>query len=211
MAFSASEIEITLRYTLLGENCQTARTYSWDGAAIAAATAPQLGEAWWNHYKDAWRALAPPTLSEAQFLSVLVREVGGSLSYGEFAVPTDEQEGDRAGTLAALLPSSNALGVRLTVGSLVTRPGQMRVPFLNELDTSGNDVGAGFQALAEDLATLYSQSNILGAPTATGVITPLVVRFGADNDTVLASQEIVGFVINPFATTQVTRRKRHGS
>jgi len=211
MAFSASHIEITLRYTALGQNCQTARCYTWDGVAVATATPQTLGEAWWNHYKDAWRALAPAGVVNAQFLSVLVREVGGGLAYGEYAIPTIEQEGDRSGTLEAQLPSYTAVGVRLTVGSSVTRPGQFRVPFLNEVDTAGNDVDPAFITLCEDLAELYSSPNTLGAPVATGVITPTVVRFGTDQNDIDASQPISGFVINPFATSQVSRRRGHGN
>lgn len=212
MAFSGSHIEISLKYTNLGQNCITARCYTWDGVAIGAATPAQVGEAWWNHYKDAWRALAPDNGSDALFQSVLIREVGGGLAYGEYAVPSGEQAGTRdSGVLGEQMPSYCAVGCRFTVGSGVTRPGQMRVPFLNEVDTGGNVVGAPFLALAEDLATLYSESNILGAPVATGVITPTVVRFGVDNDTIAASQPIDSFVLNSFITSQVSRRRGHGS
>lgn len=212
MAFSATYIEITLRYLLLGQQCQTARAYSWDGAAIATATAEALGESWWNHYKNAWRALAPDYLPYAQFTSVLVREVGGSLSYGEYAIPIAEQDGTRSTDPSPnMMPSYVAVGCRLAVGSRLTKPGQMRIPFLYESDNVSNTVEAGFLALCEDLAELYSSSNTLGAPTATGVISPAVVRYGEDPDTVVAGQPIIGFVLNPFTTSQVSRRYGHGS
>lgn len=211
MAFSASLIEITLRYLWLGQQCQTARQYTWDGAAIAAVSAEGLGEAWWNDYKDVWRACMPANLSAGQFLTVLVREIGGGLSYGEFAIPVDEQEGTRTGSIGDPLPSYAAVGVRLTVGSRATRPGQMRVSFLHEADTIRNDVQAGFLALVQDLADHYSQTSILGAPAATGTITPNVVRFGANPDTTLANQPIVGNIVNPISTSEVSRRSGHGS
>jgi hypothetical protein len=210
MAFSATYIEITLRYLWLGQKCQTARAYSWDGAAIAAATPEQVGEAWWNHYKDAWRGLAVVSPTEASFESVLVREVGGGLAYGEYAVPALEKEGTRPGGTGGFSPSYVAAGCKLTVGTGVTRPGQMRIPFLLDTDTVNNVVQAGFIALADDLATLYSEPNILGAPVATGVLEPSVVRYGVDNNTVLAGQPIVGHVINSFVTSQVSRRVGHG-
>lgn len=212
MAFSATYIEITLRYILLGQRCQTARVYAWDGAAVAAASAEQLGEAWWNHYKDAWRGLVGGDTDVASFQSVVVREVGGSLSFGEFSVPLVEQAGTRdPGDLEGQMPSYCAVGCRFTVGSRVTRPGQMRIPFLDESDVSLNVVGATFLGLCQDLAELYSAPNILGAPVATGEIIPSVVTFGASPDIVTAGQTINGYILNSFITSQVSRRYGHGS
>lgn len=212
MAFSASHIEITLSYTILGQQCLTRRLYTWDGVAVATATPETLGEAWWNHYKDAWRDLANTNVLNAQFLAVRVREVGGGLVQGEYAIPTGEQAGTRdTSGLGAISPSYEAVGVRLTVASGVTRPGQMRVGFLCDADSNGNQVSSTFQELASDLADLYSQPNTLGAPVATGVITPVVARFGVDSNTIAASQPISGFVVNPFITSQVSRRYGHGS
>lgn len=212
MAFSASHIEITLRYTNLSQNCQTARVYSWDGAAIAAAAPAQVGEAWWNHYKAAWRALAVTTSDVAQFLSVLVREVGGGLAYGEYAIPAGEQLGTRDGSgLGNPLPPFVATGCRLTVGTGATRPGQMRIPFALEGDSDGTVFNSTWLALCEDLADLYSNANAMGAPVATGVLFPNVVTFGADNDTIVADQDIVGYVLKTTITSQVSRRIGHGN
>lgn len=211
MAISASHIEVALRYTNLGQNCQTARLYTWDGASIAAATAVQVAEAWWNHYKDAWRALVAASAPVGQFLSVFVREVGGGLAFGEYAVPAGEQLGTRTTGTGSPMPSYTAVGCRLTVGSLLTRPGQMRIPFLLDSDTNGNDVDPAFLLLCDDLAGLYSGPNILGAPVATGVLAPQVVTYGIDNNTVAASQDIVGYLLNPFVTSQVSRRHGHGN
>lgn len=212
MAFSASHIEITLRYTVLSQECQTARQYTWDGAAIAAATAVQVGEAWWNHVKAAWRALVVADAVAGEFKSVLVREIGGSLSYGEYPIPVGEKLGTRSATgLGAYLPSYCAVGVRLSVGSSVTRPGQMRIPFMTEFDNDNNNVHATFQGLVNTLADLYDAPNTLGAPVATGVLTPNVVRYGNNPDTLLASQPIIGHVTNTSTTSQVSRRKGHGS
>jgi len=211
MAFSADYIEITLRYLFLGQECQTARCYSWDGVAVASASAVALGEAWWNHYKAAWRDLAIDIPEQARFLSVVVREVGGSLSFGEFPIPEAEQDGLRDATAGGYTDSFSAVGCRLAVGSLVTRPGQFRIPFLQAGDMSNNEVAPAFLELASELAELYSSPSILGAPVATGTIFPAVVRFGVDNNTVVAGQDVIGFVLNPFVTSQVSRRHGNGS
>lgn len=211
MSFSAEYIEIALRYVFEGQQCQTARVYRWDGAAIATATPAALGEAWWNHYKAAWRGLALNNAALVRFASVFVREVGGGLAYGEFAIPTGEQTGTRAASTTGYLPSYAAVGCKLTVGSGVTRPGQMRIPFLLEEDVTDNVVQAGFLTLAGVLADLYSEGNTLGAPTATGVVFPSVVTYGVDANEVLNGQDIVGRVLNSFVTSQVSRRVGHGN
>lgn len=211
MAFSATYIEIALRYVFLGQRCQTARVYRWDGAAVAAASPTQVGEAWWNHYKAAWRGLCLNSAGDVRFATVFVREVGGGLAYGEYAVPTAEQTGTRAGTSTGYLPSYAAVGCKLTVSSGVTRPGQMRIPFALEEDQTNNVVQAGFLALAANLANLYDTPATLGAPVATGVLYPSVVTYGVDNNTVTAGQDIVGHLLNGFLTSQVSRRVGHGT
>jgi len=99
----------------------------------------------------------------------------------------------------------------LTVGTGITRPGQMRIPFALEGDSDGAVFNATWLGLCGDLADLYSNANTLGAPVATGVLFPQVVRFGVDNDTIAAGQDIVGFVLKPQITSQVSRRIGHGS
>lgn len=212
MAITGDALLITLRYTLLGQNCQTAQFYTPGGAAFVTANCDAVGEAWWNDVKTAWRALAPISDPNVRFISVLVEEFDGSGGLGEFAIPSSEQLGTRS--LSAgydLMPSYCALGCRLTVPTRTTRPGQKRFPFLVETDVSLNVIGAAYLALANTLAGKYSATITLGAPVALGTLTPKICSRDPADGHIVASQDVSGFVLNSFITSQVSRRYGHGS
>ena len=211
MPITANIVRITLRYKFLGQNCQTAREFHPVGAAWLTADPLGAAEAWWNHVKAAWRALALTT-SDISFESVLFEEIdGGGGGFAEFAVPTAERAGTRGGGLGDLLPPYVAVGCKLTVATRATRPGQMRLPFAAENDNVNGVVQNAYLALANSLADLYDTTITLGAPVATGNLQPLVVRREGDPPLITASQPIVGHVLNGFFTSQVSRRVGHGS
>jgi len=211
MAFTGDIVKIGLRYIYLGQRCQTERTYRGEGATYYAADPTQVGEAWWNDVKAAWRGLANSSFGPV-FESVYVEEVGGALSYGEYSIPSAERTGTRApGTLGDALPSYVACGVRLSVATRLTRPGQMRLPFVCDDDTQANALKAGYLALAATLAAKYSSVITLGAPVALATLAPLVVKYTQTvPPAVAADQEIVGYVLNGNVTSQVSRRPGHG-
>lgn len=212
MGFSAAYLVVNVRYTLLGQQCQTGLAHAIEGIVFTTATAAEVAEAYWNDVKDQWRAIAPDSLDIVRFTSVQVREVGGDLSLGEYAIPSGEQAGTRdAGTTDTMMPSYVAVGCRLTVGSSITRPGQKRIPFLVEGDVASNSVDPAFLTLCEDLCEAWSTPRNLGAPVALGVLEPAVLTFGVDQNTVAAAQLVVGYVLNPFITSQVSRRYGHGN
>lgn len=212
MAFTGDIVKIGLRYIYLGQRCQTERTYRGEGATYYAANPTQLGEAWWNDVKAAWRGLANSSFGNI-FESVYVEEVGGSLSYGEYSIPAGERVGTRApGTLGDALPSYVACGVRLSVATRVTRPGQMRLPFVCDDDTTANALKAGYLTLAGAVAAKYSSVLTMGAPVALATLAPLVVTYTATvPPAVEHDQEIVGYVLNGNVTSQVSRRAGHGT
>lgn len=212
MPITASNLEIILRYTHYGQRMQTVRTYRPTGAAFLTASPSGVGEAWWNDVKAAWRGVCGAGYGNV-FDSVFVREIGGGLAYGEYAIPAGERAGTRAsGALGDGMPSYVAVGCKLTVGTGVTRPGQMRIPFLADADTLGNDVASGFLTLCQTLAAKYSSTITLGAPVATGTLTPNVLRYSKTvPPTVIASQDIGGYLLNSRVTSQVSRRSGRGT
>lgn len=211
MAITSDLITATLRWTWLGQQMQTRRYFRTDGAAFLTATAEAVGEAYWNHVKGVWRALVPAAATDI-FQSVLVEEIGGGLSFGEYAIPVGEKGGTRSNPLGHALPSFVNVGVRFTVATRATRPGQMRVPFLYEDDTQYNTVEAAFLTLVNALADVYDTDMALGAPVATGVLRMQVVSY---TDTVPATianrQDVVGHVTNSYATSQNSRKQGRGN
>lgn len=210
MAFTSEYIRMTLRYEYLGQKLQTARTYRAEGIILLLVTAGQLGEAYWNAIKSDWRAWAPANAANI-FKSILVEEAGGSLGYGEYPIPTLEQGGTRdVTTLGQPLPSFCAVGCRLSVETRDTRPGQMRIPFLYEGDSSGQQWGGVAVALVEGVAETMSSVLSLGAPAATVVMHPQVWRGEDITVPPTVTQDVIGYVLNSNITTQNSRKWGRG-
>lgn len=211
MAITSGLVEIILRYTFLGQKCETPSYWSPGGAAWVTANATQGAEAWWNEVKTVWRAMAV-TSGSLTFDSVFFQEIGGGLEYGEYAVPSGEREGTRDGaSLGAFLPAYVAVGCRLSVTTRATRPGQKRFPFPTEADNNDGHVEAAYLSLVAAVAEKYSTPLIMGAPVATGTLTPQVAGFTGSPPTLRAQQEAVGYVLNGLFTSQVSRRPGHGA
>lgn len=173
---------------------------------VGTVNAAQYGEAWWNHVKNNMRALSATGLG-ALFKSVKVAELGNSTGeYGEFAIPAGEQTGTRsAPTDADAEAPFMSAGVRLTVATRATRPGQKRFGFITQHDSQNGSLGSAYQALLVTLMGTLTTNMTLGAPAAGVVLVPHVVSLNSDG-TIRASQTITGYRINPYVTTQNSRK-----
>lgn len=211
MAFTSEYVALTLRWIWMGQQMQSKRYFKATGAAYFGSTPEQLGEAYWNHVKAAWRALVPAGASNT-FQSVLIEEVGGILSFGEFAIPTLEKSGTRSNQAGDESPSFVNVGIRYTVATRLTRPGQMRIPFLYEADTLQNSVQSGFLTLCNALADVYDTDMTLGVPVATAVLRMQVTRQpDPKNPATWTYQPVVGHVTNGLVTSQISRKAGRGS
>jgi len=211
MSLVDAHIELAMRYTVLGQNCQNNYMYFTEGAVFLGVNAVQVAEAWWNDVKGVIRAMAVTSAGNMDFNSVVCRNLVDGGELGEFAVPVGERQGTRdpAG-LGQILSGVIAAGIRFTVGNTTTRPGQKRYPFMVEGDVSGNDIDPVFLELLEDVGAHLDQPLTLGSPVVAGVLQPVV------GGTVVGGfptvyQDIVGHVINPYVTSQVSRKRGHGS
>jgi hypothetical protein len=211
MAIGASSlIEVTMGMLWFGQ--QTLNVYQYEVDVWPNPTsAINAAEAWWNHVKTDYRALIVSG-GGRNFNSVTVRELNNPTGdLAEFSIPSAEEGGTRsAGSLGAFLASFNAVGVRLTVGSRATRSGQKRIVGLTEGDVQGNDVSSGFIPLVENLMDTMTTHMILGAPSALVELSPIVCRKDITG-AVTASQPVTGYVVNPFLTTQNTRKFGRGA
>lgn len=172
--------------------------------------AADLGEAWWNHVKGVYRALVSQGMTDF-FRTVIVKDLSDNTGlYGEFGVPVGERGGTRTGvTQGEPVPAFNAVGVRLTVGTRVTRPGQKRLPGLIEDDLYGQAVGGTYMGLAATWANVISEDMVLGVPAALVTLRPSIVRKDGTG-AVTADQPVTGYVINPNVTSQVSRKVGRG-
>ena len=210
MAITGEFVDITLRYNWVGQQMQSRRRFRCIGAAFLNAEPLAVAEAWWNDVKGVWRALAPAAAGNL-FTSINVEEVGGGMAFGEYAIPLAEQTGTRVTTgFAAAAPSFLAVGCRFTVGTRLTRPGQMRFSFLYENDMETQTVGTAYKALANAVAAKYASTITLGAPVATGVLKGQVVHITDPLTGAFAAQDIVGYLVADNLTTQNSRKIGRG-
>lgn len=200
-------LKVTVQGVIMGQVFNNVQWYVTDGAAFLTADAVGVGEAFWNDIKTVWRA-AMATTADLTTRSIKVSEPGPTGAFGEYAIPPGEQQGTRTAT-SALMPSFNAAGFRQTVATRTTRPGQKRIVGQMESDVSGQALEGAYITLINAIAPKFCQPIILGAPVATGVLIPVIVKLDAAGE-VIASQEVTGFVTNPDATSQVSRKRGRG-
>ena len=207
---TGSLIEIALDMNVLGN--QNMNVYQYEAGTIPPSIlAVHIAEAWWNHVKVAYRALATSAFS-TPFQSIRIRELNNNAGdYAEYDIPTAEKSGTRASpSEPTAMPPFSAAGVRLVVGTRLTRPGQKRLPFLTEGDNSVGLLGSAYTALTVTLMNILVANMTLGAPAATAVLKPVVTRKDAQGF-VTAYQPVTGFLVNADVTTQNTRKFGRGS
>ena len=203
--------EITMVMSHIGQQVLNVWQYTSGNVAVGVE-AVHIAEAWWNHVKATYRALAITGLSPSPFQSVRIRELNNPVgAYAEFSVPSGEQAGTRTPpTQAQLLPPYTAAAVRLAVGTRTTRPGQKRLPFLCEEDNASGNLQSAFNALVVSFMNNMDGIITLGAPAATATLTPIVVSKDTAGN-VTASQAWTTYVISPYISTQNTRKIGRGA
>lgn len=210
MALAAGEIiEVSIRGNWLAQAWFNVWQYEV-GVTLPGENAAQVAQAWWNHVKSTYRALAP-NLADVYFSSVICKSLDSPTGdYAEYAIPPAEQNGTRAvGAGGDALPSFLGAGVRLAVGTRVTRPGQKRFNFLYEGDVVQQTLVGPYITLINAHMAVMSVTMVLGAPIATATLNPVVVRKGIDGMAV-ADQPVTGFALNTFVTSQVSRKRGRG-
>jgi len=211
MPITASDLKIVIRGVYLGQQVEVVQWYRPTGAAFLTADPAGVGEAYWNDIKTAWRACHGATATD-KTTSIFVSEPGPSGAYGEFAIPTAEQEGTRSiSGLGEFLPPYVGVGVRLTVSTRTTRPGQKRFWGVLEGDNSDGELESALAALVDTLAAKFSSMVTLGSPVATGTLDPEIVHLAGVPAAVTAHQDVAGYIINNNLTTQNSRKFGRGA
>lgn len=211
MAITATDIKISVRGKYLGQLVQVVQWYRPTGAAFLTADPEDVGEAFWNDIKTLWRLCMYPTVDNVT-QSILVQEPGASGAYGEFPIPAGEQQGNRSGSPTGnTMPPFVATASRLTVSTRATRPGQKRIWGVHEDDSVNGVLQAGLKTAIGNLMAKFSGGITLGAPVATGVLWAEIVRLDKATGAILARQDVKGFLVSDYVTTQNSRKYSRGS
>lgn len=212
MPVTTNPIRITLRYVYLGQQCENVQWYFGGGAAFVTATMPEILAAYWQNVRDQWHALMYDDLAINSIDSILGEAIGGDEEFAEYPIPSEDRVGDKdVATFGQPLPGTLAGGVRLTVGTRQTRPGQKRAPFIGEAQINKNDLDPTYLSELADWGETFSTLRTLGAPAATAILQPVVTHHDKDTHELDGWQDVTGQVINPYASSQVSRKRGHGS
>lgn len=184
--------------------------YHVDSGAVAA-TAEDVGEAWWDAVKAWWRSFAVTNFTTL-FQTVTVRDITDlSGPFGTFGIPLAEQAGTRTpGASGENLPNFCAVGVRLNVPTRATRPGQKRLLGINESDQSTGQLTPAAVAAAQAWGDAAVQTVTLLSPAPLVVLTPVVVSRNEDGSAG-SYQNMTSATVRDQVTTQNSRKSWRGA
>ena len=206
MAIGAgSLIQVTIGGTMLANAWMNVWTFEVVGET-GNPTAAEWGEAIWNDCKTNYRALVA-NVHTAAFQYVKVREMDSLTGeYGEFSIPSAEQVGTGGTSATTYLPTFTAAGIRLTVATRVTRPGQKRVPGQRAEDISTHNWQAAYLTKLGTFAANMVGMGVLGIPAVTSEVKLSIVSLDRVSGLPVAHQPVTGYLVNPLVTSQVSRK-----
>lgn len=212
MALNVDDLlQITVNYQWLNQEVVNVWTYRVT-ASLGTDTLGQLAQAYWNHVKGVYRALAPAVTATNIFTSVIAKEMVEGGDYAEYAIPANERTGLRTFTTGDTFGASFlAVGARMTVPSSLTRAGQKRFPFVLDGDVSGNDLGPTIINLVADIMRVAGKEDIiLGAPALGTTLLPVIVGEPNASRPTRVYQDVTGYIVSPYVTTQNSRKRGRG-
>lgn len=210
MAIGAgSLIEVAVGGMIFSQTWMNVHTFRVVGE-LGDVSAGAWAEAIWNDLKTTLRPLISAAHTSAfQFsrcreLDVLTGE------YGEYGIPPGERAGTGPSGGGGTTPPFVAAGIRLTVGTRLTRPGQKRIPGADETEMNSASWESAYMTKLNSHGFALSQASTLGAPALGSEIQPVVVSKDPLTGLPVAHQDVIGYVTNPYVTSQNTRKIGRG-
>lgn len=213
MALSGDKLQIALEMSNWGQ--QTMNVWYYEvTSALTDVPVADIAQAWWNHVKTAYRALANVAIVQQAFIAVHVRDADNPTGEAaSWAIPAIERNGTRANppTGGDAMPPYVAVTGRLGVGTRATRAGSKRFPFALETDNLNGSVMAGFSGLCQDILTACTVGVVLGAPALAVDLVSVVRGVGASDPPVVTYQPVISTQVNPYMSTQNSRKFGRGA
>lgn len=207
---TGEQIKVNIDYLNQGQRCTCGIGYT-SLVTDANRTAFNFAQDFWVHIRTQWRALM---LSNASIKTTHIRIASitnvAEGMYGTFPIPPAEELGTRVEAMD-LLPSYMALAIRFNVDGRLVRPGQMRVSVFGEFDHIGQSWTQPIQDWAQQLANRFvvplNNQDAIPMAIARGTVFGGPVLVDQPN---LKASAIVSADINPYSTTQVSRKQGRG-
>lgn len=206
MAIGAgSLIEVSIGGTMFNQLWMNNWTYEVAGE-LGGPTAANWGQAIWDAIKTPYRALVA-NIYGAAFQFVKVREMDSLTGeYGEYAIPAAEQGGTGGTSTVSYEATFVAAGVKLVVATRVTRPGQKRIPGARAEDSNSSMWQPAYVTKLNTFMNAVLTMGTLGSPALGSEAHLAVVRVDRETGLPTAHQPVVGYLVNPAQTSQVSRK-----
>jgi len=177
---------------------------------LGSPSTTNLAEALWNNLKVSYRALIC-TAHGAAFEFSRVRELDSLVGeYGEWPIPTGERAGTGTAGAGGVVQPFVAAGLKLAVGTRVTRPGAKRIPGQDEADANGASWELAYVTKLNTFCTAANVQAVLGAPAVGTEVKLHVVRKDPNTGLPIVSQPVIALVPNLYITSQVSRKIGRG-
>lgn len=203
-------IEVVVKQVAFQQQILNTWTYLVTGT-FSGISAGAVANAYWQAVKATYRGVIADAYNP-YFSAITVRVLDDPLGdYGEYSIPTGERAGTRVGGGGDLAPVFLATGVRLTVDTRVTKPGQKRIGGLMEGDITNGVVSGSVITTIDALMSVAAAGVLtLGVPALGMDLLPVVVRKDPTTGIPTAHQEITGHLVNIQVTSQNTRKIGRG-
>lgn len=192
---------------------QVLNVYYYNIDSTPGSTPDEIAQAWWEKMNASIRAVQTSGVVHNE---VLIENLDGTLDFGRYVPAT----GSNAGTCIETQPLSAfaAYGITLTVSTRLVRPGSKRIVGIPEAYNGDYGVLTGaavglLNTLGEDMTEDVS-FGLLGA----GMMHPVIVGFphpesptGRPARLERVDFEVTGYLVNPYVTTQNTRKRGRGA
>lgn len=204
MATDGDIIEIVDRQTTNPDLALNVYHYRIDCGIL---TVPPLTIAtfWWGNCNAVIRGLQ---MNDLLHIRVSCKNLENPADYAEYIVPTAQQAG--LNTAGETQSRQAAIGVTFRGSTVVTRPGSKRVCGVPE--AASGDWGAlvpAFITAATDYGShMASSLNSLSPPF---VLVPVILGLPNSERPTRVENPVSGFVVNPYVTSQNTRKIGRGA
>lgn len=204
MSTTGDILEIVDRQTTNPDTALNVYHYRLD-SGILTIDPSTIAEFWWNDCNGVIRDLQSELLLH---IRVTCRNLDNSADYGEYLIPLDEQAGTNP--TSDVQARQAAVGVTFRGATPTTRPGSKRICGIPEAQSGewGELVPAYLSLVDLYASHMASQLNSL---TPAFVLTPVIVGLPNDDRPTRVENEIVAYSINPYITSQNTRKIGRGA
>lgn len=204
MPTSGDIVEIVDRQTTNPDLALNVYHYRVESGILTISPAT-IAQFWWNDCKTVIKNLQTNDLLH---IRVTCKNLENPADYGEYLIPVGEQPGtNSSGDTQA---RQAAIGITFRGETVLTRPGGKRIAGIPEAASAdwGSLVPSFITAAVDYGDHMIAQLNSL---TPAFVLVPVIVGFPNDDRPARVENDINGYVINPYITSQNTRKIGRGA